>query len=161
VLEKPMNVNVSDQKGAVMFPGAQSLRDHSTVVPTHGGSTTKRVKIQRVLSLLQLLGGVTIALFLAGVVVPSFLRSGMAANHDSAGGSLHTLTMGGVTFAFTLQNLGFALLGGVFGALIALAIEFPAAFAKTARNFLMFQRRHLSPPDAKSWPPPSSTVSLS
>jgi hypothetical protein len=29
-------------------------------------------------------------------------------------------------------------LGGVFGVLIALAIEFFPAFAKTARNFLMF-----------------------
>jgi hypothetical protein len=104
---------------------------------------------------------VSIALFLAGVVVPSFVRSGMAANHDSAAGSLHALTMGGVTLWFTLQNLGFALLGGVFGVLIALAIEFPAAFAKTARNFLMFERRRLSRPGAKSWQPPSSTVSLS
>ena len=143
-----------------MFPGAQQLHQ-STIKAANGGNTTKIVKIQRVLSVFELLGGVSMALFLAGVVVPSFLRSGMAANHDSAGGSLHALTMGGVTFRFTLQNLGFALLGGVFGVLIALAIEFPAAFAKTARNFLMFQRRHLSPPGAKSWPPPSSTVSLS
>lgn len=143
-----------------MFPG-QQLHHHSAVQPTNGGSTTKMLKIQRVLSVLQLVGGVTIGLFLAGVVVPSFLRSGMAANHDSAGGSLHTLTMGGVTFWFTLQNLGFALLGGVFGVLIALPIEFPAVFAKTPRNFLMFQRRHLSRHGAKSWQPPSSTVSFS
>ena len=127
-----------------MFSCAQQLDRHSAVLPTNGGSFTKRVKIQRVLSVLQLLGGVTIGLFLAGVVVPSFLRSSLAGNHDSAGGSLHALTMGGVTFGFTLQNLSFALLGGVFGVLIALAIEFPAVFAKTARNFLMFQRRHLS-----------------
>jgi FtsH-binding integral membrane protein len=96
-------------------------------------------RIQRGLSALQLLGGVTIGLFLAGVIVPTFLRSGMAANHGSAGGSLYALTIAGVTFRFTLQNVGSALLGGVFGALIALAIEFPDAFAKTARNFLMFK----------------------
>lgn len=143
-----------------MFPGAQQLHHHSTSRPTNRASTTKIVRIQKVLSVLELLGGVSIALFLAGVVVPSFVRSVTAANNDSAG-SLHALTMGGVTFGFTLQNLGFALLGGVFGVLIALAIEFPAAFAKTARNFLMFQRRHLSRPGAKSWQPPSSTVSLS
>lgn len=143
-----------------MFPGAQQLHHHSTIQPTNRASTTKIVRIQKVLSVLELLGGVSIALFLAGVVVPSFVRSVTAANHDSAG-SLHALTMGGVTFGFTLQNLGFALLGGVFGVLIALAIEFPAAFAKTARNFLMFQRRQLSRPGAKSWQPPSSTVSLS
>ena len=143
-----------------MFPGAQQLHHHSTIQPTNRASTTKIVRIQKVLSVLELLGGVGIALFLAGVVVPSFVRSVTAANNDSAG-SLHALTMGGVTFGFTLENLGFALLGGVFGVLIALAIEFPAAFAKTARNFLMFQRRHLSRPGAKSWQPPSSTVSLS
>lgn len=124
-----------------MFPGTRELDDYSTVQPINSGSSTKIVKIQRVLSVLQLIGGVTIALFLAGVVVPTFLRSGMAAKHDSAGGSLHALTMGGVSFGFTLQNLGFALLGGVFAVLIALAIEFPAVFAKTARNFLGFQRR--------------------
>jgi hypothetical protein len=144
-----MNGNVSDQKGAFMFPGAQQLHHHSTLQPTNGGSTTKIVKIERLLSVLQLLGGVTIALFLGGVVVPSFLRAGMAANHDTPGGSVHTLTMAGVTFGFTLENLGFALLGGVFGVLIALAIEFPAVFAKTTRNFLMFQRPHLSQPGAK------------
>jgi len=87
--------------------------------------------------------------------------SGMAATHDSAAGSLHALTIGGVTFWFTLQNLGFALLGSVFGLLVALAIEFPAAFAKTARKFLVFQPGHFSSPGAKSWQPPSSTVSLS
>lgn len=144
-----------------MFPGVQELDHHSTVQPANGGSTTKIVKIERVLSVLELFGGVTVGLFLAGVVVPSFLRSGMAATHASAGGSLHALTMGGVTFWFTLQNLGFALLGGVCGVLIALAIEFPAAFAKIARNFLMFQRRHLSGQGAESWQPPSSTVSVS
>ena len=102
--------------------------------------------MQRALSVLQLLGGVTMALFLAGVVVPSLFRSGMAANHTSAGGSLHALTIGGVTFGFTLQNLGSALLGGVFAVLIAFAIEFPAAFAKTARKFLVFLQGHLSAP---------------
>ena len=60
-----------------MFPGAQQLHDHSTVQSTNGGSTPKIVKIQRVLSVLELLGGVTIALFLGGVVAPSFLRSGI------------------------------------------------------------------------------------
>ena len=143
-----------------MFHDAEQHHHHPTVEPANGGCTTKIGKIQTALSVLQLVGGVTITLFFAGVVVPSFLRSGLAANHDSAGGSLHTLIIGGVTFAFTLQNLGSALLGGVFGSLIAVAIEFPAAFAKTARNFLMFRRGRLSPP-AKCWQPPSSSVSIS
>ena len=156
-----MNGNVRYQKGTVMIRRPQELDHHSTIQAKKGGSTTKMVKIQRVLSILQLLGGVTIALFLAGVVVPSFLRSSTAANHDLAAGSLHALTLGGVRFRFTVQNLAFALLGGAFGVLIALAIEFPAVFTKTTGNFLVFQRRHLSRPGAKSWQPPSSTVSLS
>jgi len=144
-----MNGNISDQKGAFMFHGAQQPHHHSAVKPTNGGSTAK-IEIQRALSVLQLLGGVSLALFLAGVVVPSFVRPGMAATHDSAAGSLHALTIGGVTFWFTLQNLGSALLGSVFGLLVALAIEFPAAFSKTARKFLVFQQGHLSSPGAKS-----------
>ena len=117
-----------------MFPGARQLDRHSTVQLTNQSSTAKIAKIQRVLSLLQLLGGVTITLVFSGVVVPSLLRSGTAVQHDLGDGSLHTLTLGGVTFGFTLENLGFALLGGVFGALIALAIEFPAV-PKRARDF--------------------------
>jgi hypothetical protein len=156
-----MNANVSDQKGAVMCHGEQQRHHDSTAQPTNGRSTMKIGKIQRALSVLQLLGGVTMALFLAGVVVPSLVRSGMAANHASAGGSLHAFTIGGVTFGFTLQNLGSAVLGGVFAVLIAFAIEFPATFTKIARKFLVFHQGHLSAPGARSWQPPSSTVSLS
>src|SRR5437899_7281818 len=47
-------------------------------------TTLFRSKIQRVLSVLQLLGGVTIALFLAGVVVPSFVRSGMRSEEHTS-----------------------------------------------------------------------------
>lgn len=129
-----------------MFDGAHQPHHQ----PTNVRSNARIEKIQRALSVLQLLGGVTITLFLAGVVVPSFVRSGTAAAHDVVAGSLHALTIGGVTFWFTLQNLGSALLGSVFGLLVALAIEFPAAFAKTARKFLVFQQGHLSSPGAKS-----------
>src|SRR5437667_12021862 len=147
-----MNGNISDQKGAFMFHGAQQPHHHSAVKPTNGGSTAKIEKIQRVLSVLQLLGGVSLALFLAGVVVPSFVRPGMAATHDSAAGSLHALTIGGVTFWFTLQNLGSALLGSVFGLLVSLPIEFPAASAKIARTSLLFQQRPLSSRAPRSSP---------
>jgi hypothetical protein len=64
----------------------------------------------------------------------------MAAHHGLAVGSLHTLTIGGVKLSYTFENLSFATLGAMFGSLIALAIEFPAMFAKTARNFLMFRQ---------------------
>src|SRR5437762_13869346 len=101
-----MNGNISDQKGAFMFHGAQQPHHHSAVKPTNGGSTAKIEKIQRVLSVLQLLGGVTIALFLAGVVLRGFVRSGMAAPPASAPVCLHELPIGGSTFCFTLQTFG-------------------------------------------------------
>ena len=107
--------------------------------PTNVRSSRKMQKIQRALSFLQFLAGVTTALFLAGVVVPSFVRSGTAAAQDAAAGSLHALTIDGVTLWFTLQNLGSALLGGVFGLLVALAIEFPTVLFKTARKLVVFQ----------------------
>jgi len=69
-----------------------------------------------------------ISLFIAGVAVPSSLGSGTATNHAVAVGSLralHALTIGRVTFSYTLQNLASAILRGFFGSLIALAIEIP------------------------------------
>jgi hypothetical protein len=97
-------------------------------------------KIQKALSVLQLASGVTFGLFFAGVVVPTFLRSEMATNHALAVGSLRALTIGRVTLLFTLQNLASALLGGLFGALIALAIEFPGTAARATRIFLLLRR---------------------
>jgi hypothetical protein len=123
-----------------MFDAAQQNQHHPTVQPNNGGDNRK---IQKALSILQLSSEVVISLFIAGIVVPSFLRSGMAANHALAVGplrALHALTIGGVTFSYTLQNLGSAILGGLFGSLIALAIEFPTTVAKTSRNLLMFRQ---------------------
>src|SRR2546429_2421421 len=129
-----MNGNISDQKGAFMFHGAQQPHHHSAVKPTNGGSTAK-IEIQRALSVLQLLGGVSLALFLAGVVVPSFVRPGMAATHDSAAGSLHALTIGGVTFWFTLQNLGSALLGSVLACWSLWLSNFPLRLPRPPGSF--------------------------
>ena len=90
------------------------------------------MKIQRALSILQLLISVTISLFIAGIAIPSFLRSSMATNHLTVG-SLHALTLAGITFSYTFQNLASAILGGLFGAAVALAIDSPAAIANAAR----------------------------
>jgi hypothetical protein len=97
-------------------------------------------KIQKAFSVLQLASSVTLGLFFAGVVIPGFLRSGMATNHALAVGSLRALTIGRVTLLFTLQNLASAVLGGLFGALMALAIEFPGTLARATRIFLLFRR---------------------
>jgi len=85
---------------------------------------------QKALSLVQLLIELAITLFIAGVVVPSLLRSGAAANEALAGGFLHTITIAGVTFSFTYKNVGFAILGALVGAAAAFAISSPAITLK-------------------------------
>lgn len=119
-----------------MYYAAQQNQHHPAVQPA---DRSNQKKVQKVLSILQLLSGVVIGLFIAGIVAPSFLRSEMATNNNLVAGSIHTLTIGGVTFTCTLQNVSSAILGGLWGSLLALAIEFPDAFARAARNFLMFR----------------------
>ena len=120
-----------------MFYRAQQNPHHSAAQRPIGGSCTR---VQKALSIVEPLSRAALSVFIAGILVPSFLRPGMAANHGFAVGSLHTLSIGGVKLSYTLENLGFATLGAIFGSLIALAIEFPATIAKTARNFLMFRQ---------------------
>jgi hypothetical protein len=87
----------------------------------------KRDGLQRqaTLSLLCLLIELAITLFIAGIVAPSLLRSGVATNEALAGGSLHTVNIAGVTLSYTYKNLGFAMLGALVGATTAFAIAFP------------------------------------
>ena len=92
-----------------MFCEAQQNQHHPTVQPANECDHRKN---QKALSMLQLLSEVTITLFVAGVLVP--------------------------TFWYTLHSLGAAVGGGLLGALVALAIEFRATLAKAAGNFLMF-----------------------
>lgn len=118
-----------------MFYAVQQNQQHPTAQPAKSGN---QKRVQKALSILQLLSGVVIGLFIAGIVAPSFLRSEMATNNDLVVGSLYTLTVGRITFTYTLQNLGSALLGGLFGSLTALAIEFPAPVTRTIRSLSMF-----------------------
>jgi ABC-type xylose transport system permease subunit len=97
------------------------------------------MKLQKALSLLQLLIGETIGLFIAGIAVPSFLRSGTATNHALAAHSLHILTIAPVTFSYTFQDVGFAILGALCGAVMALAIDSPATVGNAARIFRMLR----------------------
>ena len=69
------------------------------------------MKTQRAFSLLQLLIEVAITLFIAGIVVPSLLRSDLARNEALAAGSLHAINIGGVVLSYTNQNLEFVILG--------------------------------------------------
>ena len=77
----------------------------------------------------------TAALFIAGIAVPSFFRSATATNHAVAVGTLHTFTVAGITFTYMVENLGFAFLGALFGAAVALLIESPSALANATRIF--------------------------
>ena len=120
-----------------MFSRAQQDQHHSAAQRPIGRNYRR---VRKALSVLEPLSGVAISVFIAGILVPSFLRSGMAVHHGLAVGSLHTLTIGGVKLSYTFENLSFATLGAMFGSLIALAIEFPATFARTTRNFHMFRQ---------------------
>jgi hypothetical protein len=113
-----------------MFGSSQGKQLNPTAQTANEGN---RMMLQRALSLLQLLIGETIGLFIAGIAVPTFFRSGTATNHALAAGSLRTLTIAPVTFSYTFQNLGFAILGALCGAAMALAIDSPAAIANAAR----------------------------
>ena len=90
------------------------------------------MKRQKTFSLLQLLIEVAITLFIAGIVVPSFLRSDVATKEALAGGSLHTINIAGVVLSYTNQNVEFAILGALLGAMTAFVIPFPAAAPKNS-----------------------------
>jgi len=135
-LENPTS-RAAFRKGAGMSYSAEQIQSHAVGQPAMGADNRK---IQKALSVLELAGCVTLSLFFAGIVAPSFLRSGVATSHALTAGSLHALTIGRVTLWFTLPNVASALLGGLFGALISLAIEFPGALARASRIFLLCRR---------------------
>ncbi len=82
---------------------------------------------QNVPSLLLLLVELAITLFIAGVVVPSFLRSGVEAKEALVRGSLRSISIAGIAFSFTYQSLGCALMGMLTGAVAAFLIASPVS----------------------------------
>jgi hypothetical protein len=89
------------------------------------------MKKQNAIRILQLVGGLTVRLFLAGVVVPSLLRAGMSADHAGFSGPLHTMNTAGMALTYKMQNIISAVLGGAFGAVIALVLASPALANKS------------------------------
>ena len=85
------------------------------------------ITIKDVSTVLQLAAAVLVTLFLAGVAVPSFLRSEAAGTHALASGSLHTLTIARIPFTYTFWNLASAILGALFGVAAVLAMSSPAS----------------------------------
>jgi hypothetical protein len=95
--------------------------------------------MKKALSALELLIGVTSALFIAGIAIPNLLRSAAATSHALAAGSLHIFSIGRITFPYEFQGIAFAILGSLFGAAVALAIDSPATIAKAARIVRMIR----------------------
>ena len=76
-------------------------------------------------SLLLLLVELAITLFVAGIVLPSFLRSGVDAREALVRGSLHSIRIAGIGFSYTYENLGCAMLGMLTGAAAAFLVAYP------------------------------------
>ena len=91
-------------------------------------------KGQKAVSLRQLLIELGITFFIASIVVPSLLRSGMATNEALAGRSLQTINIVGVTFWYTYKNVGFAILGVLAGAIGAFALASPVTRPKSTTS---------------------------
>ena len=93
------------------------------------------MKRQKTFSLLQLLIEVVITLFIAGIVVPSLLRSDLATKGAFlAAGSLRTIKIAGIAFSYTHPNVAFAILGAFVGAMAAFAIDFLASTPKNTTS---------------------------
>lgn len=84
------------------------------------------MKRQKARSLALLLFEVLVTLFFAGVVAPGLFRSDFAAKEALAAGSLLQFHIAGVVFFYTRQNIDFAILGGLVGAIVAIAIHLRA-----------------------------------
>ena len=85
------------------------------------------MKRQKAFSLALLLIEVTFTLFIAGIVVPSLLRSELATKEALAVGSLRAINIAGFAFSYTTQSVEFAILGSLMGTLAAFVIHFRAA----------------------------------
>lgn len=90
------------------------------------------MKKQKAIRMFRLLSVVLVTLFIAGIMVPTLIGSSRSANHNLVPGSLHTIKIAGFTFKYKLQNILAALLGTVFGGMIALVMASPNVAQKTA-----------------------------
>jgi hypothetical protein len=87
------------------------------------------MKKQEVIRVFQLLSGVVVTLFVAGILVPSLMGSTRSANHNLFPGTLHIIHIAGMAFRYKLQNILAALVGTLFGAVTAVLLS-----SRTARK---------------------------
>ena len=92
------------------------------------------MKRQKAFSLVLLLIEVVFTLFIAGIVVPSLLRSDLATKEVFAVDSPRTINIAGITFSYATHNVEFAILGALAGAMAAFAIPFPTSTPKRATS---------------------------
>jgi hypothetical protein len=116
--------------------GSRELKQPSPALQPYQGH---RANVQRISFFIQLLVCEAASLFIAGIAVPSLLRSCAATNHALSAGSIHHLTLAGVTFSYKFLNLGFAGMGALFGAAMAWAIDSPGNSDRTTRIALILQ----------------------
>ena len=88
------------------------------------------MKRQKAFSLVLLLIEVVFTLFIAGIVVPSLLRSDLPTKEVFAVDSPRTINIAGIAFSYTTHNVEFAILGALAGAMAAFAIPFPTSTPK-------------------------------
>ena len=90
------------------------------------------MKKAKIFFVLRLSLGLMLLLFIAGVAAPSVLCSNHTVYGISPLDCPRTLDIAGMNLTYKLQNIGFAILGSLFGAAVALA----------ARPTLLQARRH-------------------
>jgi ABC-type Fe3+-siderophore transport system permease subunit len=94
------------------------------------------MKRQKAFSLALLLIEVTFTLFIAGIVVPSLLRSELATKEALAVGSLRAINIAGFAFSYTTQSVEFATLGSLMGTFAAFVIHFRAAARRNTTSII-------------------------
>ena len=99
------------------------------------------MKKQSVIRAFQVVGGATAILFVTGVMVPGMLMSKMPASYSLFGTPFHTTSIAGITFAYKLQNILAAVLGGAFGPMIAFVVTSPGAAKGSSQATLLAGER--------------------
>lgn len=106
------------------------------------GRKENNMNRQKAISLLLLLIESAVTLFIAGLLVPSLVRSDLATKEALAAGSLHIINIAGIAFSYTTQNVVFAILGALVGAMATFAIHSNTADPQRRRPYPLFRRCH-------------------